>query len=200
MDEELEGRLLYFCSNGVDLLQRQFARQHHLRNSRILQKARLGRCADIGLRTGMQLNGRHVDFEQAHVLDDECIHTRVIQLPGHTPRRLQLIVAQDGVERDEDARVKAMRVAYKPRDVCNGVGGFVACAHVGPTDIHRIGAMIDRLDAYLGITCGREQFKVGTRHELAPVWEAHVSSSPHGTSLAITHSPQYSRRGTGLRS
>jgi hypothetical protein len=87
----------------------ELARQHHLREAHVLQEARLGRRADVGLRAGVQLDGGQVELEQAHVLHDQRVGTGVPQLPGQLARRLELVVAQDGVERDEDARASGAR-------------------------------------------------------------------------------------------
>ena len=53
-------------------------------------------------------------------------------LPGQRPRRLELVVAQDGVDGDEDARVITVRVRGQALDVGHGVAGVGAGAEVRP--------------------------------------------------------------------
>ena len=69
-------------ADGGNLLQRQLAGQHDLREAHVLQKTRLLGGANVGLGAGVQLDGGDVQFQQAHVLHDECIHSCVIQFPG----------------------------------------------------------------------------------------------------------------------
>ena len=66
--------------------------------------------ADVGLCAGVQLDGGQIQLQQAHVLHDQGIGPGLVHLPGHAPGLFQLIVAQDGVQGDEDAAVKAVRV------------------------------------------------------------------------------------------
>ena len=78
MDEELQRRVLHLRADRADLLQVQLARQHHLAEARVLQETGFFRGANVGLGAGVQLDGRHVDLQQAHVLDDERIRTGVV--------------------------------------------------------------------------------------------------------------------------
>ena len=143
----------------------QLARQHDLRQAGVLQKARLFRRADVGLRAGVQLHGRQVELQQAHVLDDERVGAGLVQLPGELARRLQLVVAQDGVEGDEDACVKAVRVARQPLDVGQRVAGAGTGAETGAANVDGVGAVVDGFDADVRIARGAEQFKlVGQGH------------------------------------
>ncbi len=146
--------------DGGDLLQRQFARQHDLRQAHVLQKARFLGRADVGLGAGVQLDGRQVDFQQAHVLDDQRVGTGVVHLPGHLARGLQLVVAQDGVQGDEDAAVEAVRVLHQALDVADVVARTGARAKGRAADVDGIGAVVDGFDADVGIARGREQFEL----------------------------------------
>lgn len=162
MDEELDGaaRGVGRGAHGGDLLQREFAREHELRQAHVLQKARLFRGADVALGAGVQLDGRQVEFEQAHVLNDERVHAGIPELVHQAPRGLEFVVAQDGVERDEHAGVKAVRMAHQPLDLGDGVVRAGARAERGATNVDGIGAVVDRFDADVGIARGGEQFEV----------------------------------------
>ena len=113
----------------------------------------------------MQLDRRQVELQQAHVLDDQGIGAGVVQLNDLAACRFQFVVGEDGVEGDEYARVEAVRVFDQPRDVGDFVGRRRARAERWPTDVHRIGAVVDGLDADIGVARGREQFKLMGLHE-----------------------------------
>jgi hypothetical protein len=108
----------------------------------------------------MQLDRRQVDFQQAHVLDDERVHTGVIELPGQLARGLQLVVAQDGVQRDKDAALEPVRVFDQPGDVLHAVVGAGAGAEGRPADVDGVGTVVDGFDADLGVARGGQQFKL----------------------------------------
>jgi hypothetical protein len=107
----------------------------------------------------MQLDRRQVELQQAHVLHDQRIRARLVKLPGQAPRLVELVVAQDRVERDENFGVVAVRVGCQPLDVGDAVAGVRPRTEGRPADVHRVGAMRDRLDAEVGILGGGEQFK-----------------------------------------
>jgi hypothetical protein len=107
----------------------------------------------------VQLQRRQVELQQAHVLHDQRVGAGFIHLPGHASRLLQLVVAQDRVEGDEDPGVEAVRKGRQALDVLHRIAGAVARAEGRAADIHRIGAVLDRLDADLGIFGGGEQFE-----------------------------------------
>ena len=106
----------------------------------------------------MQLDRRQVELQQPHVLDDEGVGTGFVQLPGQLARGLQLVVAQDGVERDEDARVEAVRVAAQALDVGQRVARAGARAEAGAADVDGIGAVVHGFDADGGIARGGKEF------------------------------------------
>ena len=144
--------------HGGNLLHREFTRQHDLRQACVLQKTRFFGCANVGLGAGVQLDGGQVDLQEAHVLDDERIGTRLVHLPGHAARCLQLIIAQDGVERDENAGVEAVRVCNQALQIADVIARAGTGAKGGATDVHGIGAVVDGLDADVGVAGGGEQF------------------------------------------
>ncbi len=131
----------------INVLHRQLACQHDLRQACVLQKTGLLRRADVGLGAGVQLDGGQVDFEQAHVLDDERVRARLVHLPGHLARGLQLIVAQDGVERDENAAVEAVGVLHQALNVSDVIARAGPRAKGRAADVDGIGAVVDGFDA-----------------------------------------------------
>ena len=153
-------------ADGGDLRQRQLAGQHDLAQSGILQKSGFFGRADVSLGAGMQLNGRHVDFEQAHVLDDQCVDACVIQLPCQFSGTFELVIAQDGVERDKDAAVKAVRMLHQLGDVLHRVVGRRPCPKGGTANVDRVRAVVDGFDANVQVAGGGQEFEVVGLHGL----------------------------------
>ena len=87
----------------------------------------------------MQLDGRQVHLQDAHVLNDERIHTGVVKLPDQRSARLQLIVTQDGVDRGEHPAAKAVRVVGQTAQLTYAVVGRSPRAKRGSADVDRIG-------------------------------------------------------------
>jgi hypothetical protein len=109
------------------------------------------------------MDGRQIEHEQAHVLHDEGIDADVRQVPGQLPRSGPLVVVQDGVVGDEDARTHAVGVEHQALDLGQAVASLVARAEGRAADVDGIGTVVDGLDADVGITGGSEQFEFGAR-------------------------------------
>jgi hypothetical protein len=124
------------------------------------QEGRLLGGADVALGAGMELDGRQVHFQQAHVLDDQRIHPGFMHLPGHAAGRFQFVVAQDGVERDEDLAAIAVGMAHQSLDVLDRVARRRPRTKTGPADVDRIRPVVHGLDADLGIA-GRRAVRAG---------------------------------------
>ncbi len=155
VDKELQlhiGR----CADLADLRQRQFARQYHLGEAHILQKLHLLRRAVVGLGTGMERDGRQIQRQQPHILDDERIGTGFVDLVGQPPCLLQLVIVQQGVEGDIDLGSEAMGVARQRFDIFDGVARSTAGAKGRAAHVDGIGAMVDGFDA-VGEVLGRSQ-------------------------------------------
>jgi hypothetical protein len=136
----------------------------HNQYLRVLQEFGFFRGADVGLRAGMQLDGWHVDLQQAHVLHDQGVNASVIHLPSQFAGGFELIVAQNGVQGDKNATVKAVRVLHQTGDVLHRIVCTRSGAKRGAADVHRIGAMKDGLHADLRGTSGRQEFKLVGKH------------------------------------
>ncbi len=147
-------------AHGGNLLQVQLARNHDLGQARILQKPRFFGGADIGLGGGVQLDGGQVQLQQAHVLDDQRVGPCVVDLPGHVARALQFIVAQDGVERDEDAAAKTVGMPDEPLQVADVIACRGACAKGRAADVDSICAMVDGFNADIGVAGRGQEFEL----------------------------------------
>jgi len=159
VDEVFERRV-DLRADRLDLLDGEFARQHQLAEADLTQEFRLFRGADVALGTGVHLDRRQIEFEQAHVLDDQGVDAGFVQLPDLLSRRLQLGVVHDRVHGHEDARTVAVREFDQRRDVGQRVAGVVARAEGGTADVDRVRPVQDRLAADLGGFGGGQQFEL----------------------------------------
>ncbi|MOA02785.1 hypothetical protein D3C78_1222550 [compost metagenome] len=159
MDEELDGRI-GGVGDGADFLQVQLAGQHQLRETGLIEELRPTQGADVGLGAGVQFDGRDIQFEDAHVLDDQRIHAGVVQLVDQLARRLQLVVMQDGVDSGEHPRMVAMGEFHQLGDIRHLVAGVVPCPEARTTDVHGIGPMQDGLAGDGRVAGGAEEFEV----------------------------------------
>ncbi|GEM_PF-5853955 len=159
VDEEFQGRI-HLLVDGADFGQVQLAGEDQLGEPRAVEKLRPFQGADVGLGTGVDLDGRQVQFHDAHVLHDQGIDADLMQLVDQRARRFQLIVMQDGIERDEHPHMEQMRERHQSRDIRHAVLGIVPCTEAGPADVHGIGAMQDGLLGNGDIPCRAQQFEV----------------------------------------
>ncbi len=159
VDEVFERRV-DLCADLADLGYRQFACQHQLGEADVAQELRFLYGADVALRAGVQLDRREVEFEQAHVLDDQRIDAGLVQLPDLLAREIELGVVHDRVHRDEDAGAVAVSELDQAGEIFEGVAGIVAGAECGAADVDGVGAVQDGLAADLGGFGGRQQFEL----------------------------------------
>jgi hypothetical protein len=99
----------------------------------------------------MQRNRRNIQLKNAHILHDERVHARVVKFMDVAPRRLQLVVVQDGVDGHKNAGAVAMRKRGEPCNVRNGVVCLRTRPECRPADVHRVRAVQHRLAPDLGI-------------------------------------------------
>jgi hypothetical protein len=83
----------------------------------------------------VELNGRQVHFQQAHVLDDERIGAGFIQLPGQQAAAVELVIVQDGIERDKDLGAVAVGKIAQAFDIGDIVAGAITGAKGRATDV-----------------------------------------------------------------
>ena len=140
-------------------LDAHLAGQHDLGETGVFEKADLGRVAIVGLRAGVQLDRRQIEFEQPHVLDDQCIGAGFVNFPGQLAGFFKLIVAQDGVERDENLCPEAMCKIAQASDFGDIVASAIAGAESRATDIDGVGPVLDGFDAEIGVFGRREEFE-----------------------------------------
>ena len=107
----------------------------------------------------MQLDGRQVEFEQAHVLDDQRIDARFVQLPGQLPAVFELRIVQDGIQRDKDLGPVAVGEIAQALDIGDIVAGAIAGPEGRAADVDGIGAVLDGLDAEIGVLGRSEEFE-----------------------------------------
>ena len=97
--------------------------------------------------------------EKAHVLQDQDVHARLLGVEGERPRRLDFVVAKEGVEGHEDAGVPSVRVVAEPRDVVERIARRLTGAEGGTSDVDGVRAVLDRGDARVGVARRGEKFQ-----------------------------------------
>src|SRR3989344_1053316 len=105
-----------------------------------------------GVRNGFDLLQRQLARQH------DLAEAGVVQVPDHLACGLELVVAQDGVERGEDLGVVAVGVLDQPGDVADLVAGVAARAERGPANVDGVGAVVDGFDPDVGRARGRKQF------------------------------------------
>jgi hypothetical protein len=165
VDEVFKGDIA-LCGNGGNLVHRQFAGQHDLRETGIFEECHFGRIAIVGLRAGMQLDWWQIHFEQSHILHDQRIGPCFVSLPGHLAGPVEFVIAQDGVEGDKHFGIEAMGVAAEAFDIGQRIASIGTGTKGRATDINGVGTMVDGFNAEIGVLGRRKEFErvVGAGH------------------------------------
>ena len=158
MNKEFNGSV-GMVINSFDLTEIQFTRQHDLAEAGVGEKFRFFHAADITLGAGVQLNRRQIQLHDPHILHNQRVNARLIKIGNQPLRRLQLIIMQNGVQRDKDFGAIAMGKRHQTGDVAQAVAGIVTSAKVRPTDINGVGAVEDRFASDTGVAGRTKKFK-----------------------------------------
>ena len=143
-------RGLTYSTNLVDA---EFACQYSPPETHALQCHYLFGCAVVTLRGGVQANWRQLFAQQAQVLNDQCIHTGLVQLPRHGCGFLTLGVVHQRVDRNQHLDAKAVGVRSKLAQVVDAVAGCLTRTELRCTDIYSIRACHDSGVCYVNIFC-----------------------------------------------
>ena len=115
MHENLQQNLRTSFVNTMNILQRQFTRQHHLPETGFCQETHLLHRTVIHLGTGVQRNRRQIQAGDSHILHNQCINTRTIQIPDHSLRFLQFLFFQNRIDRDVNPGIIQMGMSHQSR-------------------------------------------------------------------------------------
>ena len=146
--------------NRVNLLKIQLASEHDLTKANVGEKLGFFYAADIALRTGVQLDGRNVQLQNPHILHDQRIDARIIKAGNQLLGGFQLIIMQNGIERNEDFGTKAMGKRHQLSNILQTVAGVMAGAKTGSTNIDGVCAVENRFAGNRRIACRTEEFKM----------------------------------------
>ena len=124
VDKEFNGRVGRLM-DIADLVQVQLARQHNLRKPDVRKKLRLLDGADIALGAGVQLNRRDIQFQNAHILNDQGINAGLVEIGDQTLRGLQLIIMKNGVQGHKHLRPETVSERYQLGNVAQAVAGVM---------------------------------------------------------------------------
>ena len=151
-------RNLHRSADGPYFVERELPGQYHLRESAPFEKLHLLGGAVVGLRAGMQGNGRNVEPGDAHVLHDEGIDPDAVELADEPLGLGQFVVVEQGVESDVDAGIEAVGKVDEPGQVVEAVAGCGPGTEPGCTYVDGIGPVEDGLFPYLCIFGRSQQF------------------------------------------
>ena len=145
--------------DGRDLGQAQLPGQDGPAEPAAGQEGHLGRAVAGGLGAGVQGQGRQVQFQVGHVLDDQGVHPGRVQLPGHAPGVLQLPVVQHGVEGGVHLRPPQPGLPGEPLEIGRAASGRLARPEPGAAHVHRVRSAAQREHSLVRVPGGGEQFK-----------------------------------------
>ena len=140
VDKEFDGRVGIIV-NRFDLLKIQLAGEDDLAEADIGKKFRFLHAANIALGAGMQFNGRNIQLQHAHILDNQRVHAGFVQIGYQTLRRFQFIIMKNGVQGHEHLRAVAVGKWHQSGDVAQAIAGVVTRAEARSADIDRIRAV-----------------------------------------------------------
>ena len=118
----------------------------------------------------MQGDGGQVEPQQAHVLHDEGVGARAVELVDEALHGGELVVVEDGVERHVDARPERVGVVGQAGDVADRVACCRAGAEARSADVDGVGAVADGFDAGVGVAGGGEEFDGPCGHWGVGLW------------------------------
>ena len=157
--EEFNAGLRQSRAHGADRVEVEFAREDELREAHLLEESRFFGRPDVALGRGVDLDVGQGAHEKAHVLQDQDVHARLLGVEGERPRRLDFVVAKEGVEGHEDAGVPAVCVVAESRDVVERIARRLTGAEGGAADVNGVRAVLDRGDARVGVARRGEKFQ-----------------------------------------
>ena len=150
MDKGFEPRLRTRRVNLPNVIERQFAGQHHLLNTRIREPLHLLCRPVVHLRRGMDRHSNALGHpDHRHILNDERIDINTLQLLHHPLSLSQFVVVQQRVQRHIHPCTEHMRILHQPRDVGHRVASRLTRTKPFRTDIDGIGTVAHSLDAYV---------------------------------------------------
>ena len=144
MHKHLEFDIRHLAMNLGNLFGRELTRQNGTRKTYLLEPTYLVGCAVIGLRRGVNLERLTVHkLQQAHILHQDGVNAYPGQLINQFLRLVELMIVNDGVERNINFGTKLMSIITKLANIVDAVAYGCTGAKLGRTDINGIGTMID---------------------------------------------------------
>ncbi len=148
------GGIAHRRMHGGNFFNGQLARQYQLRKSAVSQKLCFFHRANVALRAGMQLNGGQIHLEQTHVLNNQRIHTCVVQLPHQFAGFFKLCIVKNGVDGGENTCVVAVGKLHQLCNISHRVGRIGPRAEHWPTKVNRVCAVQNSLATNFNVACG----------------------------------------------
>ncbi|MNZ56241.1 hypothetical protein D3C78_741850 [compost metagenome] len=135
----------------ADLIQIQLARQHDLGKTYIRKKLRFFNGANIALGTGVQFNRRNIQLKHAHILNDQRVDARLIQIGNQALGGFQFIIMKNGVQGHEHFCTKTVGKRHQLRNILQAIAGVMASAKARAADIDRVRTVKNRFTGDGGV-------------------------------------------------
>ena len=145
-------------TDGAQLTQGEFTRNHDLRIARSLQELGFFGRARVHLCGGVKRNWGEIHFEQSQILRDEGIDTGFVELTDHHFGFAQFIVVENGVERDVDARAIQVGKIANATYIFDRVSGCGTRPEGGASYIYGVRAATNGFESGFRIFGGTKQF------------------------------------------
>ena len=161
MDKNLQRHVGHLGMNVCNLVDGQFTRQHRTAKTLVAKPPHLVGCPVVGLRRGMKGYRRQVQLQDTHILNQNGIHTRLVELVYQLPGSLQLVIIDNGIDGYENLHRKLVGILTKPADVVKAIARRSPGTEARRPDIYRISTMVDGSHAALQVLGGCQQFQLG---------------------------------------
>ena len=100
----------------------------------------------------MQFNGRNIQLQNAHILNDQGINAGLVEIGNQTLCRLQLIIMKNGVQGHEHFRPETVGERHQFSNIAQAVAGVMAGTEARAANVDGICAMKDRFTGNGGVT------------------------------------------------
>jgi hypothetical protein len=154
MHEGLKRKLRTNGMDGADLLKIEFSCQYDLLKAELLKHLGFLGSGDVELRRGVEFYRGEVHPCERKVLHDEGIYTDFVELMNEVFNALELMVVDDGVERDVNLCSIGVGVFAQAFDVGERIACRGASAILRSSDVNGISSVVDGFYTDVGIACG----------------------------------------------
>jgi len=124
--------------DGLDVIEAQLPGEDGPAKARTGEEGHPLRAVAGRLGAGVQGQGRQVQLQVGHVLDDEGVHSRLVQVPGLASGVFEFRIEEQGVEGGKDLRPPQAGLGGEPLEIRRIVARRLPGSEPRPAHVHRI--------------------------------------------------------------